>query len=126
MMRGVRGHGLPRAILGALLLVVFLAFAASPAYSAEYGALRKTGRGLASVTTGFLEIPGNMVKGTREEGYAYGLTVGFAKGIGRFVVREVVGVYELLSAPFAAPRGFVPLLEPEFPWGYFEEPPPSR
>ena len=51
----------------------------------------KAGRGLAAMTTGFLELPGNMVVETRARGPAYGMTVGFAKGLGGIVVRELVG-----------------------------------
>jgi hypothetical protein len=31
-----------------------------------------------------------------------------------------VGVYEFLSAPFPAPAGYRPIIEPEFPWDYFD------
>ena len=44
----------------------------------------------------------------------------FAKGLGAMVVRELVGVYEFLSAPIEVPEGFRPILKPEFPWDYFE------
>jgi len=87
----------------------------------EYTAARKAGRGLAAMTTGFLEIPGNMVVQTRENGVGTGIALGFVFGLGKLVVRELVGVYELLSSPFAAPAGFKPIVEPEFPWGYFED-----
>jgi putative exosortase-associated protein (TIGR04073 family) len=87
----------------------------------EYTAARKAGRGLAAMTTGFLEIPGNMVAVTRESGPGMGMTLGFALGLGKLVVRELVGVYEFLSCPFEAPAGFKPIIDPEFPWDYFEE-----
>jgi len=32
----------------------------------------------------------------------------------------LVGVYEVVSAPFPAPAGYQPIIRPEFPWGYFE------
>ena len=57
-------------------------------------------------------------------GYGWGFTLGFAQGLGKTVVRELVGVYELLTAPFPLPSGYQPILEPEFPWGYFESSPP--
>jgi putative exosortase-associated protein (TIGR04073 family) len=89
--------------------------------AAAGSAARKAGRGLAAMTTGFLEIPGNMVAETRRRGPAYGMTLGFAKGLGGVVVRELVGVYEFVTAPIAVPEGYRPLLAPEFPWGYFDE-----
>jgi len=86
----------------------------------EYTAARKAGRGLAAMTTGFLEIPGNMVAESRKHGAGAGVPLGFVFGLGKLVIRELVGVYELLSAPFEAPAGFKPIIEPEFPWDYFE------
>jgi hypothetical protein len=38
------------------------------------------------------------------------------------VVRELVGVNELVTAPLPAPEDFRPILEPEFPWDYFGMP----
>jgi putative exosortase-associated protein (TIGR04073 family) len=102
--------------LAALLLASLLL---APPADAQTAA-RKFGRGLAAMVTGFLEVPGNMVAETREHGAAMGLPLGFAKGLGMIVVRELVGVYEFLSAPFPAPAGFRPIIEPEFPWSYFE------
>ena len=87
----------------------------------EHSAARKAGRGLAAMTTGFLEIPGNMVEQTREHGAGMGMPLGFVLGLGKLVVRELVGVYEFVSCPFEAPADFQPIIEPEFPWSYFEE-----
>lgn len=79
----------------------------------------KAGRGLAAITTPFLEIPGNIVQTSKREGPLAGWTAGLAKGIGMSVVRPPIGVYELVTAPFAAPKNFEPLLQPEYPWSYF-------
>lgn len=81
-------------------------------------AAQKFGRGLAGMTCGFLEIPGNIVMETRAKG-AIGFPLGLAKGLGMTVTRELVGVYEFVSAPFPAPSGFRPILTPEYPWDYF-------
>jgi putative exosortase-associated protein (TIGR04073 family) len=99
--------------------VVFL-FVALAAPSFAQTAPRKLGRGLAGMTTAFLEVPGNMVAETHRRGAAEGLPLGFAKGCGMIVPRVLVGVYEFLSAPFPAPAGYRPILEPEFPWDYFD------
>jgi putative exosortase-associated protein (TIGR04073 family) len=103
-----------------LLVGVLLVLASASAARAQTAA-RKCLRGLAGMTTSFLEIPGNMVRETNERGPAEGLPWGFARGLGMIVPRTLVGVYELLSAPFPAPSGYRPIMEPEFPWSYFEE-----
>ena len=91
-----------------------------PLAAAADTAAGKAGRGLAAITTPFLEIPGNIVDTSERHGYLSGWTVGLAKGIGMTVVRPLVGVYELVTAPFPAPANFEPILEPEYPWSYFD------
>lgn len=90
--------------------------AAPPAFSET--ATAKLARGAAGITTGFLEIPGNIVQQTREKG-AVGVPIGLALGLGMFVTRELVGVYELLTSPFPLPADYKPILSPEYPWSYF-------
>ena len=99
----------------ALFTTVLLA---SPAAAQSAG--RKFGRGLAAMTTCFLEVPGNMVAETNARGAATGIPLGFAKGLGMIVPRVLVGVYEFVTAPFPAPAGYRPILQPEFPWDYFD------
>ncbi len=111
------------AVLCAALLVPLFP---GDALAEKYTAGRKFARGLAAVTCGFLEIPGNMVKETRRSGAATGFTLGFVEGLGRLVVRELVGVYEIITAPADVPKGFRPVIKPEFPWEYFDEPAPKR
>jgi putative exosortase-associated protein (TIGR04073 family) len=79
----------------------------------------KAGRGLAAVTTPFLEIPGNIVETSKREGPLAGWTAGLARGIGMSVVRPAIGVYELVTAPVSAPNNFASILQPEYPWSYF-------
>jgi putative exosortase-associated protein (TIGR04073 family) len=107
------------------LAVALLALALSTPAAAQT-ASRKVLRGLAGMTTAFLEVPGNMYTETQRRGAAAGLPLGFALGCGMIVPRVLVSVYEFLSAPFPAPRGYRPILEPEFPWGYFEGTTPPR
>jgi putative exosortase-associated protein (TIGR04073 family) len=102
----------------ALLATPGAAFADEPVE--ELSAARKLGRGLMGVLTGVLEVPGNMVQEGRAHGPLYGATVGLLMGSGKLVARELVGVYEVLTAPFEAPPGFQPILEPEYPWQYFD------
>jgi len=116
--RRVRGAVLLRAALLALLLGVV-----APGAAQAQSAARKCGRGLAAMTTGFLEIPGNIVKESRETSPARGFTLGFVKGLGAVVVRELVGVYEFVTSPFELPKGYAPIIQPEFPWSYFDDAP---
>ncbi len=112
-----------RALAAILVLVVLLPGVAS---AAEQNAARKFGRGLASMTTCFLEIPGNVVKTSRERGYGWGFSLGFVIGMGKMIPRVLVGAYELVSAPFPLPEGYKPIIPPEFPWDYFDEPRPGK
>lgn len=113
-----------RSLLAAALVAALLL--PGVAFAAEQSAARKAGRGLAAMTCGFLEIPGNVVAETRSRGYGWGLTLGFVTGLGKVVVRELVGVYEFVTAPFPLPAGYQPIIQPEFPWGYFDQSAPAK
>jgi putative exosortase-associated protein (TIGR04073 family) len=115
--------GLARALAIALLLGALVPGSAA---AVEYTPARKAGRGLAGMTTGLLEIPGNMVRETRDRGPGWGVGLGFVTGLGKFVARTLIGVYELVTAPVEVPAGYEPILEPEFPWSYFGEPPRTQ
>ena len=108
------------AVLGVALLLP------AAAGAVQQTAARKVGRGLAAMTTGFLEVPGNVVKMNRERGPGWAVSLGFVQGLGMIVVRELVGVYEFVTAPFPLPEGYAPIIQPEFPWGYFDAPAPRR
>jgi putative exosortase-associated protein (TIGR04073 family) len=88
--------------------------------ASEDTAMDKLGRGLAGMTTGFLELPGNIVAESRDRGALAGMTIGFAKGLGMIPVRELVGVYEFVTAPIPVPEDYEPIVHPEYPWDYFE------
>lgn len=89
----------------------------------ENTAARKAGRGLAGMTLGVLEVPGNVVQESRTNGVFSGMTIGLAMGVGKLVARELVGVYEFVTAPFPVPANFEPVLQPEFTWQYFQSEP---
>jgi len=112
-----------RSLLQIAIFAGLVGILSTPALSQpiEYTAARKAGRGLAAMTTSFLEIPGNMVAESREHGPGMGVPLGFTLGLGKIVIRVLVGVYEFVSAPFNAPAGFEPIIEPEFPWSYFDD-----
>src|SRR5881397_1234849 len=118
--RGSRNPNVP-ALAGVALLVCILAFASS---ASAQTAARKFGRGMAGMTAGVLELPGNTVVEAKKHGAA-GVPIGVAKGLGMIVSRELVGAYEVVSAPFPVPPGFRPPIQPEFPWSYFEQAPRS-
>lgn len=120
-MRGDDGGTMENRTKRILLALALLAcLLPASAEAARYTAGRKFGRGLAAMTCGFLEVPGNVVETSRERGPGWGVTLGFAEGLGKLVVRELVGVYEFVTAPFPVPAGYQPILKPEYPWGYFD------
>jgi putative exosortase-associated protein (TIGR04073 family) len=107
------------ALVSALMIAVSIGLLMWPIVSRADTRLEKAGRGLAALTTPFLEVPGNIVDTSERKGSLAGWTEGLAKGLGMAIVRPAVGAYELASAPFPAPKNFEPILEPEYPWSYF-------
>ena len=102
----------------AALAVALLAVA--PVATAEaHDTVDKAARGAAGLTLGVLEIPGNVVEVSREDGVLSGMTVGLAQGLGRFVTRTLVGATQLLSAPFERPAALETAFEHDYPWQYF-------
>lgn len=106
-----RSSGLAVAAYTAILLL-----AAPEAHAGT--AAQKFGRGVAGLVGGVLELPGNIYKETKANGWS-GLPMGIAGGLGMVVSRELVGTYEFLTAPFPMPADFKPILKPEYPWDYF-------
>ena len=105
--------------LPVLMLSLAIGIPVSPTRSRADTAWEKAGRGLASMTTPFLEIPGNIVETTDRHGALAGWTNGLARGLGMAIVRPPIGFYELVTAPIAAPANFEPIMKPEYPWSYF-------
>jgi len=109
-------------VVSAFALAVLLA-APARAYTHvgdEYGPMDKLGRGLAGMTTGFLELPGNIAAENRDHGAGAAATIGFAKGVGMIPVRELLGVFNFVTAPIEVPSGYRPIVYPEYPWQYFD------
>ena len=117
--------GVARSVAALLMAgVVVAAFPAAPVSaemrkpfedSAKIG--EKLQHGFAGIAFGFLEVPGTIVEQTQENGPWVGFAMGLTHGFGRFLTRELVGVYQVITAPFALPSA---VQEPEFPWGYFD------
>ena len=114
-------------VRGMFCAIVLIAILGAPGPASAQTAVDKLLRGLAGMTCGFLEFPGNIYRETDRHG-AEGIPLGFAKGLGMIVARELVGVYEFVTAPLPFPDNYGPILEPEYPWGYFDRsaPPPRR
>src|SRR2546427_13077022 len=91
-------------LAGLAVLACILAFT-SPAGAQT--AARKFGRGLADMTTGVLELPGNTVVEAKKHGAAGGPLRG-AKGLGMSVSRGRVGGDGGVSAPLPPPPRFPP------------------
>ncbi len=83
-----------------------------------YTGADKAIRGFFGLTLAALEVPGNMSAESRDNGLLYGLTVGLVKGVVAVPVRVGVSAVELVTAPFAVPTGYVPMLCPEYPFDY--------
>lgn len=76
----------------------------------------KAVRGLANITTGWLEFPKQIYLTFKEDGVAKGLFVGPLKGVGMTLVRTVVGVGETATFFVAFPGFFDPYFEPAYVW----------
>jgi putative exosortase-associated protein (TIGR04073 family) len=109
----------------AALIAVFVVAPRAGAHprhtTTRYDAVHKLGRGLAGMTTGFLELPGNIVAVNREQDAGAAATIGFAKGLGMIPVRELVGVYEFVTSPIPFPEDYRPVVYPDYPWDYFDD-----
>jgi putative exosortase-associated protein (TIGR04073 family) len=78
-------------------------------------ALRKFCRGIANVLFAIVEIPNQMTKTTAIHGGGAGVTYGFGKGVVRWIEREGVGIYDVVTFPVPVPQGYKPVMKPEFP-----------
>jgi putative exosortase-associated protein (TIGR04073 family) len=95
-----------------LAAVLVLGLSAMNSFADDAG--RKLGRGLANTLFGVAEIPIQIQKTLEQEGSGAAITYGVCKGIGHFLMREGVGIYELITFPIPYPKYYEPILEPEF------------
>ena len=106
-------------LLGLLLVFAFLLPLGARADTEDVpkgqNALRKLGRGVANVLFGIVEVPNQVTKTTSAHGGGAGLTYGFGKGLVRWVGREFTGVYDIVTFPVPFPKGYKPVMKPEFP-----------
>ena len=97
------------------LLIPFCALAETDEAPRGQNALRKFGRGFANLLFGIVEVPNQITKVTSEQGGGAGATYGVGKGIYRWFGRELTGVYDIVTFPIPIPKGYKPIMHPEFP-----------
>ncbi|WP_394754131.1 exosortase system-associated protein, TIGR04073 family [Crenothrix sp.] len=80
---------------------------------------KKAINGFANITTGFLEVPKNMINLTNEEdsNIVYGVIGGGVKGIIDAVGRMTVGTFDLLTAPLPTKQ----VVYPKYVWDDFDK-----
>jgi putative exosortase-associated protein (TIGR04073 family) len=80
------------------------------------GMANKAGRGMANMTTGWMEFPKQIYTTSKEDGVAKGILIGPLKGIGMTIVRTVTGVGELATFFLAYPGFYESSFEPDYVW----------
>jgi putative exosortase-associated protein (TIGR04073 family) len=114
-----RYNGGMKAKLLSFLLVSILALSLTASAGTDdppsgQNALRKLGRGIANVLFGIVEVPNQITKAAAEHGGG-GIPYGIGKGFVRWFGREVTGVYDVVTFPVPFPKGYKPIMKPEFP-----------
>ena len=95
-----------------VLFTLILGFIGTSAFAQN--PVRKLGRGMANILTGFFEIPVNIVDAAEEEGFVAAITYGVVKGVAMGALRSGVGIYEAVTFLVPFPWNYEPILEPEF------------
>ena len=80
--------------------------------------VRKLGRGLANVLTGWFELPTQISSGMSEAGGIQGLFLGLGKGAVWTLFREGAGVYDTVTFLFPLPADYEPLMQPPTVFDY--------
>ena len=89
-------------------------------------AAQKAVRGLANLGCGIVALPGEIYATWQKDGPALAWSAGLGAGLGMVVARTMVGFFELTTSPAPWPKeDFAPLIEPPFPWSYFQESAPA-
>ena len=87
-----------------------------PAETVVHQMAKKFFRGVLNVSTGWGEIPRQIVLTSISDNLPKSLTVGVFKGMLMTFVRTGVGVYDTVSFPSAAPGYYDPVLDPPYVW----------
>jgi putative exosortase-associated protein (TIGR04073 family) len=112
-------HRIILALGCACLCWVGVSVAGAEESAVNHTAGRKLGRGCANLLFGIVEIPNQIQHTSQQDGGGAAVTLGVGRGIGKFLWREVVGVYEIVTFPVPVPRGYKPIVQPEFPTDEF-------
>jgi len=104
-----------------LLLVLSLPhLVVAPAHAEDPGLFEQIGtklvRGVANLTTGWVELPKQIYVVGTNEGWLTGALRGPFDGMGMFFARTISGAYEILTFPIPVPPGYRPMLRPEYVW----------
>ena len=83
---------------------------------AEGTPLRKLQRGFLNVALSPIEISNELSKEVRNDTMPPSWVAGLGRGSFYAVGRALVGVYEMVTFPIAAPNCYAPILQPEFEW----------
>lgn len=80
------------------------------------GMASKAGRGIANMTTGWLELPKQIYTTSKEDGAVKGIFIGPLKGLGMTLLRTVGGVAEFMTFFMAYPGFYDPYFDPAYVW----------
>ena len=102
-----------RSIVAVLLVGAILLSFASAAYAKNPG--DKLVRGVANILSGWVEIPQTIDEEWRNsKNMGAGIFAGFFKGAAFMMGRMLSGVWDVITFPAAAPRGYEPLFKPDY------------
>lgn len=80
------------------------------------GSSRKLGRGISNAITFPFELIRTPTLVGRRDGNVAALSVGVVQGVTRAVLRGLAGLFEVATFYVEIPKGFGPLMKPEFVW----------
>ena len=117
-------------LLGPLLISCVFIIAQASAYGADVyrsidnsspqdvvdGMASKAGRGIANMTTGWLELPKQIYTTSKEDGAVKGIFIGPLKGLGMTLLRTIGGVGELMTFYMSYPGFYDPFFDPAYVW----------
>ena len=92
------------------------AFAQEEGTSHVDASLHKLGRGIANIATCPAELIRTPELVGRREGYVSAVSIGLVQGAWRTLVRGLTGAFEVATFFVEIPKGYGPLMKPEFVW----------